>query len=260
VPGRRTDALTKRAAVAVAVPTALVALAGTLAFAGPAFAANEAAGTSTTLPFPTTICGTSGSSGPDSSASASASSSSPFSLSSSDTPSTSAQPSASASPSASCLPRSQVKKNSASSGGNVAAEVPWHLTTPSMTMYNLTYNGVTTIQTDSGSLKVLDFTASKVTLLSMVTYSQQGGGRLQYVDSGDNKTVTLTTVHLWSASMTANVLGLLKQTFTPDSPGILAALQGITIPIPLLFTDVDADNAFLHTELIDIPGFKGHGN
>lgn len=159
-----------------------------------------------------------------------------------------------------CVPQSAIKQNTASSDGITAAEIPWHLSAPSMTMDGLTYNGVTTIKTDTGSEKVLDFTAAKATLVSMVTYSHQAGGKLQYVNGGAGQTVTLTNVHLCSTSLTADVLGLLHQTFTPDAPGLLVPLQGITIPIPLLFTNVEADNAFLNTQTIVIPGFNGHGN
>jgi hypothetical protein len=129
-------------------------------------------------------------------------------------------------------------------------------------MYNLTYNGITTIKTDTGSIQVLDFTASKVTLLSMVTFSHQGGTKLQYVDGGQNQTVTLENVHLLTTSMTADVLGLLHLTFTPTSTptALLGLLEGVTVPIPLLFTNVEADNAFLNTGSIEIPGFNGHGN
>ncbi len=167
---------------------------------------------------------------------------------------------ASPSPTASCLPKSQIRANTATSDGNTAAIQPWHLSTPSMTMYSLTYNGVTTIQTVNGPEQVLDFTASKATLLSMITYSRQGGGKLQYVDGGQNQTVTLENVHLWSTSFTADVLGLIQQTFTPQNPGLLTVLRGITIPLPLLFTNVEAENAFLNTGTIIIPGFNGHGN
>lgn len=128
-----------------------------------------------------------------------------------------------------------------------------------MTMYGLTYNGITTMSTETGSEQVMDFTAAKVTVLSMVTYSVQAGGRLQYINGGQGQTVTLTNVHLWSTSLTADVLGLIHQTFTPASPGLLVALQGVTIPI-LPFTNVEADNAFLNTQTIVIPGFSGHGN
>ncbi len=164
------------------------------------------------------------------------------------------------SPTGSCLPQSQIKANTATSDGNTAANMPWHLSSPSMTMYSLTYNGVTTIQTVDGPEQVLDFTAAKATLLSMITYSQQGGGKIQYVDGGKGQTVTLENVHLWSTSFTADVLGLIHQTFTPQNPGLLTVLRGITIPLPLLFTNVEADNAFLNTGTIAIPGFDGHGN
>jgi hypothetical protein len=159
----------------------------------------------------------------------------------------------------SCVPSSAVKRDAATSGGNVAAQVPWHLSTPSMTQYNLTYNGTTTINTvGGGSLQVLDFTASKVTLVSMITFSQQGGGKLQYVDGGQNQTVTLENVHLWTTELKANLLGLIPVDYTPSSPPPLPV--GLTIPIPLLFTSVEADNAFLSTQSIVIPGFNGHGN
>ncbi len=163
---------------------------------------------------------------------------------------------------ASCVPASEIKKNAASSGGETAAEIPWHLSTPSMTMYNLTYNGITTIKTVDGSMQALDFTASKVTLVSMVTFSHQQGSKLQYVNGGQGKTVTLNNVHLLTTSMTADVLGLLHLTFTPNSPptALLGLLQGVTVPLPLLFTNVEADNAFLNTGSIVIPGFDGHGN
>jgi len=162
----------------------------------------------------------------------------------------------------SCVPSSAVKNDPAASTGNVAAETPWHLSTPSMTMYNLTYNGIATIKTDTGSIQALDFTASKVTLVSMVTFSHQGGTKLQFVNGGQNQTVTLENVHLLTTSMTANVLGLLHLTFTPTSTptALLGLLEGVTVPIPLLFTNVEADNAFLNTGSIVIPGFDGHGN
>ena len=346
---RRTDAPTRRAVAAVAVPLAVAAVAGTLALAAPA----SAAGSSPALPFPT-VCGTATTASGSASASAkpsatasqkasasgssaaspkagvlnppagAASPSASSSTSGTATPSPSASPSASSSPStsggfwgwlngvwtwifgaaqlphaaaapvidagyvrtgtgakadaakaesvslltaasaspsptASCVPSSQVKKNAASSGGNTAAEIPWHLSTPSMTQYSLTYNGTTTIKTvTGGSLQVLDFTAAKVTLVSMVTFSHQGGTKLQYVNGGPNQTVTLNGVHLWTTELKANLLGLIPVDYTPASPPPLPI--GLTIPLPLLFTSVEADNAFLSTQSIVIPGFDGHGN
>ena len=169
---------------------------------------------------------------------------------------------ASADPSPTCIPPSDIDTSSPKPAGNTAAIIPWHLSTPSMTMYGLTYHGLTTIQTVDGPETVMNFTASKVTLLSMVTFSHQGGDKLQFVDGGQNQTVTLTNVQLWSTKLSAKLYGLIPLTFTKDSlpTVVLGIAQGFTIPVPVVFTDVEADNAFLSTNLIDIPGFNGHGN
>jgi hypothetical protein len=174
----------------------------------------------------------------------------------------------------SCIPSSELKKaaapadSSTNCTGTIAAQKPWHLSTPSMTMYDLTYNGVTTARTyDSAdgkcdlTVQVLDFTAQTVTIQSMVTYSHQPQDMRQYVNGGENQTVTLTGVHLQTESMNADVEGLLNLTFTPTSTPtqLLGLLQGLTIPLPLTFTNVNADNAFLNTQSITINGFDGHG-
>lgn len=160
---------------------------------------------------------------------------------------------------ATCLPGSALKKAATAATADVlAADIPWHLSSPSMTMYNLTYNGIVTVRTQNGPVRALDFTASKITLLSMVTSSQQGDGKIQYNNGGAGKTVTLINTHLWTTTLKGNLLGLLPVTYTPDSPPPL--IPGFPTPIPLLFTQVEADNAMLNTATIDIPGFDGHGN
>jgi hypothetical protein len=162
-----------------------------------------------------------------------------------------------------CLSSSTAKQDAAdakaddSGTSTIAADQPWHLSTPSMTMWNLTYNGVVTVTTAAGPVQALDFTASKATILSMVTYSQQGGGKLQYNNSGSGQTVTLTDVTLLTTSLSADLLGLLPATFTPTAPPPL--IVGLPTPIPLLFTNVQADNAFMNAGSLDIPGFDGYG-
>jgi len=114
------------------------------------------------------------------------------------------------------------------STGDTAAQIPWHLSTPSMTQYGLTYNGVTTIKTvDGGSLRALDFTATKVTLVRHGHLLAPGGTKLQYVNGGANQTVTLTGVHLLTTELKAKLLGLIPVDFTPDSPPPL--LVGVTV-------------------------------
>lgn len=152
-------------------------------------------------------------------------------------------------------------KDEAAPAGNQAALIPWHLSTPSMTMYGLTFNGVDTVQTVNGSVQVLDFTVNRVDITSMVTYSYPGGasGERQYNNAGSGTTTVLTNVHLWTTTMTASVYGLIQVTLTPSSPitTILGVAQGFTIPIPVVFTDVNADNAFLSAGDLDVPGFAG---
>jgi len=155
-----------------------------------------------------------------------------------------------------------LKKDAAAAAGVSGAIIPWHLSTPSMTMYGLTFNGVTTLDTANGPEQVLDFTVARVEIESMVTYSYPGGpdGQRQYNNAGSGTTTVLTNVHLWTTSMTANVYGLIQVTLTPTSTPteLLSIAQGFTIPIPVVFTDVNADNAMMSTGTLDIPGFDGY--
>ena len=162
-----------------------------------------------------------------------------------------------------CAPTTAVPlhKDEAAPAQAVGAIIPWHLSTPSMTMYGLTFNGVDTINTVNGAEQVLDFTVNKVDIESMVTYSYPGGpnGPRQYNNAGSGTTTVLTNVHLWTTTMTASVYGLIQVTLTPTSPitTILGVAQGFTIPIPVVFTDVNADNALLSSGGLNVPGFAG---
>jgi len=90
----------------------------------------------------------------------------------------------------------------------------------------------------------------------MVTYSHQGGTKLQYVNGGANQTVTLTGVHL----LNDRAEGQAARLIPVDSPRTRRRpCSWGDRPLPLLFTDVEADNAFLNTQSIVIPGFDGHG-
>jgi hypothetical protein len=179
-----------------------------------------------------------------------------------------------ASASATCVPSADLKSpppNANANGscsGDVAAQTPWVMESPSVVMYDLTYNGVTTIPTFDASdgkcdtsLTVLSFTMSEITIDSMVTYSHVGDGMLQYNNGGKGETTTLTNVQLYVTSMQANILGLIGADFTPTSTPtlLLGLLQGFTVPIPLLFTDVTTNIAFLNSGSIAVPGFAGYG-
>ncbi|HEV2638411.1 MAG TPA: hypothetical protein VGX23_24915 [Actinocrinis sp.] len=153
-------------------------------------------------------------------------------------------------------------KDDAAPAGDQAAQIPWHLQTPSMTMYGLTFNGVDTVKTTTGTVQVMDFSVDKVEIASMVTYSYPGGasGQRQYNNAGSGTTTLLTNVHLWATTMTASVYGLVQVTLTPTAPitTILGVAQGFTIPIPVVFTDVDTDIAFMSAGGLNVPGFQGY--
>jgi hypothetical protein len=149
---------------------------------------------------------------------------------------------------------------SATSEGVVAATIPWVLKAPSMTMYGMTYNGVKTVAVldSSGSYtseQVLDFTGSKTTITSMVTYSIQDGETVCN-DAGPGTTSIAIDPHLMVVSMSAELLGLIPQTYTPSNPPPLPV--GLTISaIPVLFTDVTTQLAYLSASEIITPGFNG---
>ena len=147
------------------------------------------------------------------------------------------------------------------SEGVYAGTTPWVMKTSSMLMYDLTYNGVKTVKVwNAGAYEdeqVLDFTASKLTITSMVTYSIQNGQTV-YNNAGSGTTTTLIDPHLMVVSMTAQLLGLVPQTYTPSQQPPLPV--GLTVSlIPVLFTDVTTQLAYLHTGTISVPGFDGFG-
>jgi hypothetical protein len=147
------------------------------------------------------------------------------------------------------------------SEGVAAGTVPWVMKTPVLTMYDLTYNGVKTVSVLDSSTgkytdeKVLDFTASKLTIQSMVTYSIQNGQTV-YNNAGSGTTTTLVDPHLMTVSLSGSLFGLIPQTYTPTNQPPLPV--GLTIPlIPVVFTGVTSQLAYLHTGTISVPGFDG---
>ena len=147
------------------------------------------------------------------------------------------------------------------SEGVYAGSTPWVMETPSMLMYSLTYNGVKTVSVWDSSTssytteQVLDFTASELTIQSMVTYSIQNGQTV-YNNAGSGTTTTLIDPHLMVVKMTADLLGLIPQTYDPSNPPPLPV--GLTVPlIPILFTNVTTQIAYLNTSSISVPGFDG---
>lgn len=147
------------------------------------------------------------------------------------------------------------------SEGVTAPTIPWVMKAPEMTMWNLTFNGVKSVKVWDASSKsyvdenVLDFTASSLTIQSMVTYSIQNGQTV-FNNAGSGTTTTLTNPHLMVTKMTADLYGLLGQTYDPDHLPPLPV--GVTVPlVPVIFTNVTSVIAQLHTDDITVPGFAG---
>ena len=175
--------------------------------------------------------------------------------------------SADASPNPDCISSASaaaLAKKAAASGtseGVDAGTIPWVMKTPDLSLYDLTYNGVKTVSVWNASAgkyvdeQVLDFTSSKVTITSMVTYSIQGD-KTVYNNAGDGTTTTLIDAHLMTVSLSGSLFGLVPQTYTPSNPPPLPV--GLTVPlIPVVFTGVTTQLAFLNTGTISVPGFDG---
>jgi hypothetical protein len=138
-------------------------------------------------------------------------------------------------------------------------EALWHLDATSLTLYNMTYNGVITINTAGGPVNVLDFHADSADVVSMVTYSANPvSGKNVYANGGKGKTVHLTNVNLHVLNQTGNLGGLIPLTLAPGNlvTSLLGVAQGVPVPIPMYFTNVHVDQYLLTADTLSIPGFS----
>lgn len=168
---------------------------------------------------------------------------------------------------------SQPPQTSTPAEGVDAVTTPWVMKTPSLALYGLTFNGVETVGVYDDSAKkyvdesVLDFTAEKLTIESMVTYSIQSGteagsDNTVYNNAGSGTVTTLTNVHMMTVSLTGSLFGLLPQRYTPTNlPPLPEHVNlGDLLPIPVVFTDATVQLAYLSTSAIDVPGFNGNAS
>lgn len=129
---------------------------------------------------------------------------------------------------------------------------PWQLTSPSMTLYGLTYNGIVEVPTATGETRALSFSADKVTIESMVTDGKEKGGTL-YNNGGEGQTVVVSGhVKLLITDQTGFELGVIPIHYTPDSPPPLP--PGLKVPIPVLFTHNVVDQFILTSDSLVVPG------
>lgn len=163
---------------------------------------------------------------------------------------------------------SQPAQTSTPAEGVDAVTTPWVMKTPTLALYGLTFNGVETVNVYDDSAKkyvdepVLDFTAAKLTIESMVTYSIQsstGTDNTVYNNAGSGTVTTLTNVHMMTVSLTGSLFGLVPQRYTASNlPPLPEHVDlGDLLPIPVVFTAATVQLAFLSTSSIDVPGFNG---
>jgi hypothetical protein len=183
---------------------------------------------------------------------------------------TSSEPSATTSPN--CISAASEAALAKAAGddtseGVYAVTTPWVMETPEMTLTGLTFNGVDTVSVWNATEQkyvdeqVLDFTASTLTIESMVTYSIQSAGtsgsyNTVYNNAGSGTVTTLTDVHLLTVSLTASLYGLIPQKYTPTSLPPLPEHLDLGF-IPVVFTGVTTQLAYLNTASITVPGFQG---
>ncbi|GAB1640318.1 DUF6114 domain-containing protein [Krasilnikovia sp. MM14-A1259] len=117
----------------------------------------------------------------------------------------------------------------------------------SLTMYNSSYDGVTTLTTPGGPLKALKFSMTKsVTKPFKLTVGEDGGHTTQ-IDS--SALTTEGNVRFYTPKFTGKLFGLIPVTFTPDSP------PPLTLPV-LWFTDVKIHLAFVRCDSLTADPIK----
>jgi uncharacterized protein DUF6114 len=110
-----------------------------------------------------------------------------------------------------------------------------------LTMYDSTYDGVTTLDTATGQKRVLKFSMRKSETTPFKLTIQEPGGHTTVIDAG-----TLTTtgnVKFYTPKFEGKLFGLIPVVFTPDQP------PPLTLPV-LEFTDVKIDLSFVRSDVL----------
>ncbi|RZU54626.1 hypothetical protein EV385_6577 [Krasilnikovia cinnamomea] len=117
----------------------------------------------------------------------------------------------------------------------------------SLTMYNSSYDGVTTVTTADGPVKVLKFSMTKsVTKPFELTVPEAGGHTTQISSSA---LTTEGNVRFYTPKFTGKLFGVIPVTFTPDSP------PPLTLPV-LWFTDVKIQLSYVRCDTLTADPIK----
>ena len=111
----------------------------------------------------------------------------------------------------------------------------------SLTMYDSTYDGVTTLPTADGPKQVLKFSMRKSVTTPFKLTIQEPGGHTTVIDAG--ALTTTGNVRFYTPKFEGKLFGLIPVTFTPEQP------PPLTLPV-LTFTDVKIDLSFVRSDVL----------
>jgi hypothetical protein len=148
-------------------------------------------------------------------------------------------------------------------------EVEWHLDASSLTLTNQHFGGFQDIQTGDGkTVTVMVIHADIVDLTDMVTYNEDGQGRV-YSNGGKGRNVTLqnVTLHvLKEKGIIEPLLSIPLGEVTLGPPGqsgddplskLVMTVLPLNLPLPpITFKDVHVDQYLLTSDTLSIPGFN----
>jgi hypothetical protein len=146
-------------------------------------------------------------------------------------------------PSATPGPTAPPKIAPAAAGQPTVAETPATLTASTQILAGFSFDGVATLPTASGSIRALQFSATRATSVDFALQGAAGGQHSLSINS--NPLVVSGTVSLFATKFQGTLLGI-PLTFTPDAP------PPITLP-DMTFTNVTIELAFLNTTTLEAP-------
>jgi hypothetical protein len=115
------------------------------------------------------------------------------------------------------------------------------LETDRLTMYNSTYDGVSTLATGSGTVRALKFSMTKAVNKPFKLTIPEADGHTTLIES--NELTTDGNVKFYTPSFKGKLFGLIPVTFTPEQP------PPLTLPV-LWFTDVTINLTFVRCDTL----------
>jgi len=114
------------------------------------------------------------------------------------------------------------------------------------TLRGLSYQGIVTLNTTTGTIRALKFTASSVQIDGIQQSVSTALSRLQLTTSGSSVLLS-GSVHLYLTQQKGAVFGLLPLNLSPSFP------PPLILPT-LVFTNVDSQVAYFDADTLTVPG------